>query len=531
MADIKISELPVATTVADADILVVNQGGVTKQAARSLVNAPSGVLPVANGGTGVAVSSGASSVVLRDANQNITANSVIEGFSSVAASGTQITLTVASVPSYLVTGSGGQVIQLPNATTLQNGVVYLFNNNQSSGAITVNNNSGTLVASIPSGGFTVVSLLSNATAAGSWERHEQAPSNVTWSTNTLDYPGSITSATWNGNAVAPNRGGTGQSTYTDGQLLIGNTAGGLTKATLTAGANVTITNGNGSISIASTAASATPTDVQTFTSSGTWTKPAGARAVTIQLVGGGGGGGSGRKGLSGTVCGGGGGGGGSAYTERTISADLLGATVSVSVGAGGLGGAGQTTASTNGLIGGIGGNSTFGTWIFAGGGGAGGAGTTAGGAGGGASSKGIFVGGAGATGATTSTAGAGSSSQAGGAGGGGGGGVSTTPAFTNGGLGRNSFGSFINPSDVPGGTTDGASGGNGQSVDANYAQGGNGGGGGAGSINAANSGGNGGNGGNYGGGAGGGGAALDTNASSGTGGIGGAGIVVVTTYF
>lgn len=45
-------------------------------------------------------------------------------------------------------------------------------------------------------------------------------------------------------------GGTGESTYTDGQLLIGNTAGGLTKATLTAGANITVTNGNGAITIA-----------------------------------------------------------------------------------------------------------------------------------------------------------------------------------------------------------------------------------------------------------------------------------------
>jgi hypothetical protein len=121
-------------------------------------------------------------------------------------------LTVASAPAYLVTGSGGQTIKLPDATTLQNGVVYSFNNNQSSGAILVNNNSDTLIASVPSGGFTTVSLLSNSIAAGSWERHEQAPSNVTWSTNTLDYPGSITSATWNGVAVALNRGGTGAST-------------------------------------------------------------------------------------------------------------------------------------------------------------------------------------------------------------------------------------------------------------------------------------------------------------------------------
>lgn len=46
-------------------------------------------------------------------------------------------------------------------------------------------------------------------------------------------------------------GGTGQSSYTDGQLLIGNSSGNtLTKATLTQGTGITITNGNGSITIA-----------------------------------------------------------------------------------------------------------------------------------------------------------------------------------------------------------------------------------------------------------------------------------------
>ncbi len=46
-------------------------------------------------------------------------------------------------------------------------------------------------------------------------------------------------------------GGTGQSSYTNGQLLIGNTSGGLlNKATLTQGTNITITNGTGSITIA-----------------------------------------------------------------------------------------------------------------------------------------------------------------------------------------------------------------------------------------------------------------------------------------
>jgi len=53
--------------------------------------------------------------------------------------------------------------------------------------------------------------------------------------------------------VAVANGGTGQTTYTDGQLLIGNTSGNtLTKATLTQGTGITITNGNGSITIAAT---------------------------------------------------------------------------------------------------------------------------------------------------------------------------------------------------------------------------------------------------------------------------------------
>ena len=48
--------------------------------------------------------------------------------------------------------------------------------------------------------------------------------------------------------LAVNRGGTGQTTYTNGQLLIGNN-GSLTKATLSSSNPISITNGNGSISI------------------------------------------------------------------------------------------------------------------------------------------------------------------------------------------------------------------------------------------------------------------------------------------
>lgn len=61
----------------------------------------------------------------------------------------------------------------------------------------------------------------------------------------------ITSLTGLTTALSVAQGGTGQTTYTNGQLLIGNTTGNtLTKTTLTAGSGVSITNGTGSITIA-----------------------------------------------------------------------------------------------------------------------------------------------------------------------------------------------------------------------------------------------------------------------------------------
>jgi len=90
-------------------------------------------------------------------------------------------------------------------------------------------------------------------------------------------------------SLAVANGGTGQTSFTDGQLLIGNSTGNtLTKASLTAGSGVTITPGAGSIEIAFTgpgAGSVTSVDVSGGTTGLTATGGPITSSGTITLAG------------------------------------------------------------------------------------------------------------------------------------------------------------------------------------------------------------------------------------------------------
>jgi hypothetical protein len=321
------------------------------------------------------------------------------------------------------------------------------------------------------------------------------------------------------------------------------------------------------------------TNAQTFAASGNFTVPASALMTIIEAwgAGGGGGGGTGNT-LSGASRSGGGGGGGGSYNTTTIltsSLGIAGATVPVTIGAGGTAGTGGTTAAgTNGGIGGATCLSTTtacaGTMFLQAFGGGGGAGTgtagNGGGGGGGVLSAGSVAAtitggtggnplgsaantlnsGAGGAGGATSTAAAvdgGSSSW-----GGGGGGASTTTGVANSGNGGGSSqggagggGGASTPittftlrsggagGHVPGLSAGGGAGGAttgaaGTAGAAGVGSGGDGGGGGASTGTAGATAGAGGNGGARGGGAGGGGASAGTGTQKGgAGGVGGAG--------
>jgi len=275
--------------------------------------------------------------------------------------------------------------------------------------------------------------------------------------------------------------------------------------------------------------------IEYINSSRIWYRDELAKFIHIQAWGGGGGGGSGRKDSSPTVVrSGASGGGGGAYVDVTFDASNIPTAqteVTITVGAGGSGGAPQTTNAQNGNAGVAGGTTSFGLGslvVRANGGGAGGGGTT-GAVTGGSPSVQASAGGASAAAGSAGAAGLpiGNLSSTitigqGGAGGGAGGGLTTANATSGGGNGGNPV--TVSGTGVSGGAANGGAG-NAGLVPLSWTAGGGGSGGGS---NTTGDGGAGGAG-SYASGGGGGGATQTGN--SGAGGAGGNGFMVITTLY
>jgi hypothetical protein len=189
---------------------------------------------VSYGGTGVTASSGANSVVLRDANQNTSLNNIFRNITStVSAAGTTV-LTAASSYTQVLTGTTTQTYQLPDATTLTNGASFQFNNN-STGALSIVNNGSGPVATVAAGGATQLFLTSTSTANGTWDTHGFLPENIIWGTNSLYLATDvITGGTWNGGTIGTAYGGTGLTSFTSGGALYATSTSSLTSGTLPA---------------------------------------------------------------------------------------------------------------------------------------------------------------------------------------------------------------------------------------------------------------------------------------------------------
>jgi hypothetical protein len=163
-----------------------------------------------------------------------------------------VSLTNANVT---LTQTNAQNVCIKLTGTLTGNVVIYFPSGVSGFYIVNNATTGSYTVTLASAGGSPGSTDTATQSAFSFVWSDG--SNMSLATNAALTAGSGISITGNtiniASPLATIYGGTGRSTYTDGQLLIGNSlSGSLTPATITAGANITITNGNGTITISST---------------------------------------------------------------------------------------------------------------------------------------------------------------------------------------------------------------------------------------------------------------------------------------
>lgn len=107
-------------------------------------------------------------IVLKDTNSNISANSFIEGYATTVTAAATTTLTIASTEQQYFTGSTTQTILLPVTSTLVLGQKYIIVNN-SSGVVTVQSSgANTIQAMAANSQLIATCILISGTTAASW---------------------------------------------------------------------------------------------------------------------------------------------------------------------------------------------------------------------------------------------------------------------------------------------------------------------------------------------------------------------------
>lgn len=169
------------------------------------------------------------------------ANNVYLGFTTITAAAGTTVLTNASSGWQQVVGTTTQTIQLPVATTLYKGLAYTIANN-STGLVTIKDNSGATVDTVVNGGTSILVLTANGTSAGTWVAYSYIPAAYDFSNSNASFNNAtITNAVWNGTQIATNYGGTGLISFSAANNALYSTS----SSALTAGTLPVVAGGTG----------------------------------------------------------------------------------------------------------------------------------------------------------------------------------------------------------------------------------------------------------------------------------------------
>ena len=231
-----------------------------------------GTLAVANGGTGATTAGGALTSLGAYAATNPSGFTSNTGtVTSVATAGTVNGITLTGTVTSTGTLTLGGTLSGVSLTTQVTGTLPIANGGTNAttaaGALST---LGAYAATNPSGFTSNTGTVTSVATAGTVNGITLTGSVNTSGTLTLGGTLSGVSLTTQVSGTLPiANGGTGQTTYTNGQLLIGNTTGNtLTKATITAGSGISVTNGTGSITIAATGGTGTVTSASVASANG-----------------------------------------------------------------------------------------------------------------------------------------------------------------------------------------------------------------------------------------------------------------------
>jgi hypothetical protein len=143
-------------------------------ASNTFTNLPvgvTGITAIANGGTAVSslpTVQGASAFAAWDANQNLSANNLVNNYTTTATAAGTTTLTVSSKYNQFFTGSTTQTVTLPVASTLTIGHQFMVTN-LSTGIVTVQSSgANSVIAMQPQERALITCILASGTSAASW---------------------------------------------------------------------------------------------------------------------------------------------------------------------------------------------------------------------------------------------------------------------------------------------------------------------------------------------------------------------------